>query len=477
METKEQQQAKQALRERENRDIAREAAHSPAHDDMPDPIRSTAGVREVPPSTPVAVTDGAFIATEHTNYANERQFVLKAGNTFVVNDANGDIRGNDDGLFVNDTRVLSQLRLTFGGRSPSLLSGSVSSDNAVFTAHLTNRPLPPIGGATTPEGVIHVESRRGLPEPCIEDGEVVLRYTGLDEVERTARIQFSPAPHSLSVNRADYVLRIQSETAMSIYLSITAVAHAFEDASAESKKIAEEGAECAPESGRPAIREALVDAHRRMRERRRSVARVRSSNPLFSEWIDRSLADLGLLTTDLETGPYPYAGIPWFSTAFGRDAIITSLQMLWIDPSLARGVLRFLAAHQAREDSAFRDAEVGKIMHKTRNSEMAATGEVPFAMYYGGVDSTPLFVALAGAYAQRTGDSALIDELWPALQLAGQWIARHCDKNEFGLLSYQRATEAGLANQGWKDSGDSVFHADGSFPVGPISLVEALRSH
>ncbi len=104
---------------------------------------------------------------------------------------------------------------------------------------------------------------------------------------------------------------------------------------------------------------------RRMRERRRSVARVRSSNPLFSEWIDRSLADLGLLTTDLETGPYPYAGIPWFSTAFGRDAIITSLQMLWLDPSLARCVLRFLAAHQAREDSAFRDAEVGKMANST----------------------------------------------------------------------------------------------------------------
>lgn len=132
METKEQQQAKQALSDQQPSDIARESAHGPAHDDMPDPIRSTAGVLEVPPSTPETNTDGAFIATEHTNYANERQFVLKAGNTFVVNDANGDIRGNDDGLFVNDTRVLSQLRLTFGGRSPSLLSGSVSSDNAVF---------------------------------------------------------------------------------------------------------------------------------------------------------------------------------------------------------------------------------------------------------------------------------------------------------------------------------------------------------
>ena len=328
-------------------------------------------------------SDNAFIPNEHANIVSQRQLVLKSGNTFVVNDANGDIRGHDDGLFVNDTRVLSELLLTFGGRAPSLLSGSVSSDNAVFTAHLTNKPLPPIGGATTPEGVIHVErkrvlsghvlhesivltnygtepamvpvsisfaadfldmfevrgstrSKRGtLCEPRVEDGEVVLRYTGLDEVERTARIQFSPAPDSLSASRADYALQIQSETAISVYLSVTAVTHALSDASEQSKIDASEAAECAPESGRPAIREALVEAHRRMRDRRRATARVRSSNPLFSEWIDRSLADLGLLTTDLDTGPYPYAGIPWFSTAFGRDAIITSLQMLWLQPSLA----------------------------------------------------------------------------------------------------------------------------------------------
>ena len=158
METKEQQQAKQALSDRQARDIA--------HDDVPEPIRSTAGVREVPPSTPDANTDGAFVATEHTNYATERQFVLKSGNTFIVNDPLGDITGHDDGLFVNDTRVLSQLRLTFGGRSPSLLSGSVCSDNAVFTAHMTNRPLPTLGGESTPEGVIHVERRRVLSGMC-----------------------------------------------------------------------------------------------------------------------------------------------------------------------------------------------------------------------------------------------------------------------------------------------------------------------
>ncbi len=98
---------------------------------------------------------------------------------------------------------------------------------------------------------------------------------------------------------------------------------------------------------------------------------------------------------------------------------------------------------------------------------MAATGEVPFALYYGGVDTTPLFIVLAGAYVARTGDVGLIDELWPALERAAKWVAGVCDKNRFGLLDYQRASDGGLANQGWKDSHDSVFHADGRFPDGP----------
>jgi glycogen debranching enzyme len=224
--------------------------------------------------------------------------------------------------------------------------------------------------------------------------------------------------------------------------------------------------------GRTRFREALVSAHRQMRLRNRESAAVRTGNTLFNAWLARSKADLNLLTTDLPTGPYPYAGIPWFSTAFGRDGIITAMQMLWLQPSLAQGVLRFHAAHQARGTSAFRDAAPGKIMHETRKSEMAATGEVPFAMYYGGVDTTPLFVMLAGEYHTRTGDMALINELWSSLELAAQWISNVCDQSPLGLLAYQRGAASGLANQGWKDSQDSVFHADGTFPEGPIALVE-----
>jgi len=213
-------------------------------------------------------------------------------------------------------------------------------------------------------------------------------------------------------------------------------------------------------------------ARRHMRHRHHRGARVSSSGPLFDQWMRRSRSDLALLTSELETGPYPYAGIPWFSTPFGRDAVITAMQTLWLDPDLAKGVLRFLAKHQAKDESPFLDSAPGKIMHETRKGEMSALKELPFGLYYGGVDTTPLFIALAGAYLRRTGDIETVQELWPALLAAMQWIERVCDADPNGLLVYARASDSGLANQGWKDSGDSVFHADGRLAEGPIALVE-----
>ena len=136
---------------------------------------------------------------------------------------------------------------------------------------------------------------------------------------------------------------------------------------------------------------------------RSRLAVVGTSSDLFDEWLERSRADIAMMVTRTPHGPYPYAGIPWFSTMFGRDGILTALSVLWADPSLARGVLLALAATQATTTDAGRDAQPGKILHEARAGEMANLGEIPFGAYYGSVDATPLFVLLAGRYYDRTG--------------------------------------------------------------------------
>jgi glycogen debranching enzyme len=199
---------------------------------------------------------------------------------------------------------------------------------------------------------------------------------------------------------------------------------------------------------------------------------VQTSNEIFNECLCRSMADLHMLITDTPQGRYPYAGTPWYSTTFGRDGLITALQMLWFEPSVARGVLRRLAYYQAKVDDPERDAQPGKILHEMRCGEMAELGEVPFGLYYGSVDSTPLFVLLAGRYAERTGDEETIAQLWPAIEAALAWIDQSGDSDGDGFVEYERATEQGLANQGWKDSFDAIFHADGRLAQGSIALAE-----
>ena len=428
------------------------------------------------------------------------RFTLKESNSFLLADALGDIHGGSDGFFTNDTRLISRLSLSIAGRRPSLLGAAITQDNTLFTSHLSNRPLIAPGELAIPQGVIYVERERLLWQdrlyeriqltnfaehdvemavtlcfaadfadifevqgqvrkqrgtflpPQVDTNAVRLAYNGRDDVVRCACIEFSLQPRTLTDQQAEFVLSVPKGGIRRLFLEIGATR--IGAASAER------------------FRAAAEQAADSMRTRLRQGAAITSSARLFNQWLDRSRSDLALLTTPLETGPYPYAGIPWFATQFGRDAIITSLQTLWINPQLAAGVLNFLASTQAREASAFRDAQPGKIMHETRRGEMAALQEVPFGLYYGGVDTTPLFIMLAGAYESHTGDRSVVDGIWQPLLDAMDWVERRIAESPVGFLDYARGERSGLVNQSWKDSHDSMFHADGAFPTHPVAVAE-----
>src|SRR5262249_27684377 len=288
----------------------------------------------------------------------------------------------------------------------------------------------------------------------LSERSAALTYFGIDGQARTTVLQFTPEPTHLDVASARYDLMLEPQGQTRLFIAIACMADA---------KPAETNA--AYSGSINAARRALGTATRR-------AARAVASNSQFNQLLSRSVSDLYMLLTGTKYSPYPYAGIPWFCTACGRDGLLTALFTLWMDPTIAAGVLRYLAATQARTHDPVRDAEPGKILHETRSSEMARLGEVPFGMYYGSVDATPLYVVLAGAYVDRTGDLETLRSIWPNIVAALGWIDRYGDSDGDGFVEYNRHTETGLVNQGWKDSHDSIFHADGRLALGPIALCE-----
>jgi glycogen debranching enzyme len=428
---------------------------------------------------------------------------LKHDDTFAVLDSHGDIgatSGGPDGLFHSDTRFLSRLELRINGVSPLLLGSSVRDDNSILNVDLTNPDVyvgrtlvlekdtlhvvrtvflwratayQRLGLVNHADHLVDIElslifandfadifevrgfkrDRRGVSRAkVVSSQEVRLEYDGLDGQPRHTTIVFDTVPSRLEKNLASFHLRLAPKQGLSIF------------ATAACNK-SERTRPLAFFSGMRAIRRDYSVAARR-------ATTVQTSNHVFNEMLCRSVADLYMLMTNTDQGSYPYAGIPWYSTTFGRDGLVTGLETLWLDPSIARGVLRRLAAYQATAEDERADAQPGKILHEMRGGELAALREIPFGLYYGSVDSTPLFVLLAGLYAERTGDDATLAELWPAIERALSWIDGPGDPDRDGFTEYYRATESGLANQGWKDSHDAIFHADGRLAEGPIALAE-----
>jgi glycogen debranching enzyme len=438
-----------------------------------------------------------------TKPAERPRHSLKYNDTFLVLDNHGDVGASadgSDGLFRGDTRFLSRLELLMGGMQPLLLGSNLRDDNSLLTVDLTNPDIFADGHIVLPKDTLHIvrsiflwqntayqrigirnygtrpvamglalkfacdfadlfevrglrRKRRGTFESkLLGSDEVQHVYRGLDGVTRHVNVHFNPAPTNLTADEAAYSLDVPAGGNCALFVTVNC-------------------------NKRPELKEArfvsgLLSIRRKLRTLKTAATSIETSNQIFNEMLRRATFDLHMLNTETPQGPYPYAGIPWFSTTFGRDGLITALQVLWLAPSVARGVLRRLAAYQAKIDDPRADAQPGKILHEMRGGEMAALHEVPFGLYYGSVDSTPLFIVLAGLYVERTGDTGTLMELWPAIERALQWIDGPGDPDHDGFVEYHRLSEQGLANQGWKDSYDAVFHADGRLAQGSIALVE-----
>ncbi|MBB3659825.1 glycogen debranching enzyme [Rhizobium sp. BK650] len=454
------------------------------------------------PAAPVA----QYLIPAAASLQERRPRTLKHGDTFAVFDHNGDVLsglGSPEGLFHLDTRYLSHLYLTINGKRPMLLSSTLRDDNATLRCDLTNPDhFDDKGKLTLGHDLIHlrrtrflwnaccyerltvrnyderpqhvriemgfgadfadlfevrgtVRARRGRHLPAItEQDAILLSYIGLDNRRRSTRLSFDPQPDELGSDHAVYDLHLAPHETRSLFIEIGC------DQTATRRR------------GYRSFFFALRDARRALRASSSRAASIVTSNEIFNEVARRSVSDLYMLVTDKPEGPYPYAGIPWFSTVFGRDAIITALEVLWLDPKIARGVLGHLAINQATDVDPSSDAEPGKILHEVRAGEMAELREVPFRRYYGSIDSTPLFVMLAGEYLNRTGDLATIERLLPHIEAALTWIDEYGDRDGDGFVEYGRLTEEGLVNQAWKDSHDSIFHADGALAKGPIAIAE-----
>jgi glycogen debranching enzyme len=452
----------------------------------------------------IALTKDQYHILARSSLADETRLVLKHAGTFLITDRHADIRPlgfEDQGLFHNETRFLSRLALRLGNKAPPLLSSSVTADNDIISVDLTNPDMEFGDGRLIKSGNVYLnrsiflwdgcyyehlrisnyglsllqfslifefegdfadifevrgmkrKERGAMLAPAIDGGQVVLGYRGLDGIIRKARIDLSPQPDDIAADHAYFTVRLGPHQEEDFYLTVAC----------------ESGQE--RRFGR-LFDQALREVKRSYQRRREEMCLVETSNGQFNDWFGRSCSDLYMMLTETRYGLYPYAGIPWFNTVFGRDGIITALETLWLFPGIARGVLTYLAAEQATSLIAEQDAHPGKILHEERRGEMALLKEVPFGHYYGTVDATPLFIVLAGYYYDRTGDIDFIKRLWPHIERALAWIDEYGDQDKDGFVEYSRNSSTGLGNQGWKDSWDSVFHSDGLLAKAPIALCE-----
>jgi len=441
--------------------------------------------------------------------------VLKHLDLFLVSDAFGDIHPDSRGmgLYDGDTRVLSCSVLRIAGERPVILHsdpggswrGVVQATNPEFrkdpgdkmgTDDRILRQTISVGRERTiaeayrerldiqnhgpvafgcdveiefdadyadifeVRGYSRPARGKLLPIEMTGDGGLVFGYVGLDGVTVRTHLEFEPAPVLRAADgeqTGSVVARWSSQLPPGAQRAIAWTVHATRDPA---------------QTVHALDPEALDPAHAHAAWLSKNSI-IETDHELINQVVRRSLDDLCLLeSTDPVGDRFIAAGVPWFATLFGRDALITSLQAISFAPRLAVQTLEILAKRQATAVDAWRDAEPGKMLHELRTGEMSRTGELPFAPYYGSIDSTPLWLILLGETHDWTADDALVDRLWPNALAALDWIDNWGDRDGDGFVEYERRAESGLRNQGWKDSSDAIRWLDGSLAETPIALAE-----
>jgi len=440
-----------------------------------------------------------------TDLAN-KVLAVKEGETFLYSDVEGNLDDRKDyglGLYHRDTRFLSHFMMRLSGREPVLLSSS--SERAYMGyVDLTNPDLYDGDELAVPQQTLNIRRIRaingrlferirvknynpfpvsvdvelsfaadyadifevrgmvrdvtGQHEPPLAEGRLAqFAYLGRDGVRRVTRIEFSTDPVSLEVVgdliRASFRLRLGAYQTRLVAMTIE------------------------PRVGDRVIPAnefdtAVHDLRRSYEEWERDSTQVVTDNELFNTLLQRGLRDLRALYTRWDDEAVLAAGIPWYVAVFGRDALIASHQLLTVNPGVARSTLEFLAARQGRVEDPWRDEEPGKILHEIRRGELAGAGLIPHTPYFGSADSTPLFLLLFAQYFRWTGDVDFASRLLPATEAALDWIDTYGDADGDGLVEFETKSPVGIRNQGWKDSFDSVVHADGRLAEPPITLIE-----
>src|SRR6266542_3001686 len=451
---------------------------------------------------PGAVQRGAHTPDEHVMAGDLR---ILEGATFCICDELGDLHGKVEGLFAQDTRFLSGLKLTINGKRPLLLS---SDKIEYFSAAFFMRN--PLGGELAPD-VLSIRRERFVGDG-MQDSFTVQNQS-MEHVEFDLEIEVAadfadifavkdydfalgdpirakplpdPRPVEFDAERNQFLISddgdlplktqvIFSErgevdgSMMTFHLgleprerwSVHVEVFALPDGELVAPRFAE--LRFGEEVGR--VRDSLAAWQLR-------VPQLRASWDSLGHAFGQSVSDLASLrmrSDNTGIGKLPGAGVPWFMTVFGRDTIITCLQTLLFGPELARTALEVLAELQAKEDNPAIDAEPGKIVHEVRHGKAARTW---FERYYGTVDATPLYLILLAQVHRWTDDAAFVRGLREPAMKALAWIDEYGDRDGDGFVEYERRTPRGLENQSWKDSHDSQRFHDGSIAHGPIAPCE-----